>query len=114
MRTAEAAFEAVLERAGASLKRDAVDTRIINETRTGTATFGNGLLGNSLGPRDWPVLNSLPPAFRTNRGTPNDDGIPDAWKIANKLPLNQNMANRYSLSNVYTNLEMYLNSLVEW
>jgi hypothetical protein len=114
LRTAEEAYELVLERAGASLRRDAVDIRVINETRTGTSTFGNnGLITSQNQVGGWPVLNSLPPDPRHLRGTANDDGIPDWFKIKHRLPLGQNMANRYSLSPYYTNLEMYLNSLVE-
>jgi hypothetical protein len=85
----------------------------VHETRTGTAPFGrNGHIDSQTDVGGWPTLNSEPPAFRTNKGTPLDDGIPDVWKIAHGLPVNQNVANLYNLSNVYTNLEIYLNSLV--
>ena len=114
LQTAHEAYETVLARAGASLKRDAVDTRIINEVHNGIFTFGrNGHIDSQTDVGGWPTLNSEPPAFRTNKGIPLDDGIPDAWKIAHGLPINQNVANLYNLSNIYTNLEMYLNSLVE-
>ena len=37
--TAQKAYELVLKYAGCSLKRDDIDTRIVEETRTGTAQF---------------------------------------------------------------------------
>jgi len=113
MRSAEEAFEVVTERAGASLRRDAVDTRVIGEVRAGNATFGNGLVQGDVIPGGLPVLQSEPPAPRFLRGTANDDGIPDWFKIQHRLPLTQNMANRYSISPYYTNLEMYLNYIVQ-
>ncbi|MCL2028090.1 MAG: pectate lyase, partial [Bacteroidales bacterium] len=119
--TAEEAYEQVLDKAGASHVRDAVDIRVVNEVRNRLAparasVSGGGTRAGMIDSQEdvggWSPLNSLPPAPRTLKGTANDDGIPDAWKIANGLPLNQNMANRYNLSNIYTNLEVYLNSLV--
>ena len=41
------------------------------------------------------------------------DGIPDSWEIEKGLnPNNASDGKKYSLSNEYTNLEVYLNQLV--
>lgn len=53
--TALTAFEKVLEFAGASLKRDAHDTRIVEETRNGTAAFRGLSPYNGLGTVTYPA-----------------------------------------------------------
>ncbi len=112
--TAVQAYEAVLAQGGASLKRDAVDTRIINEVRTGTATYGGafganrGIIDTQTSVGGWPTLNSLPAPTDTDK-----DGMPDAWE--NQQGLNPNLATDRNLNTSpdgYTNLELYLNSLV--
>lgn len=112
--TAEQAYEAVLNFAGASLQRDAVDTRVVNEVRTGTATY-NGSVTNYAGIIDsqadvggWPVLNSLPGPTDTD-----GDGMPDEWERDRKLDPNKANANGKDLSTGYDNIEVYLNSLVK-
>jgi HSP20 family molecular chaperone IbpA len=42
---AEDAYKAVLKHAGASKKRDDVDTRIVKEVKTGKATYKGGVTG---------------------------------------------------------------------
>lgn len=108
------AYTAVLESAGASLHRDAIDRRIVEETQKGTYTF-EGSHGSSLGiidqPSDvggWPAYASEPAPADTD-----GDGMPDVWEQAHGLdPTNANDGPRYQLSPDYTNLEVYLNSLV--
>ena len=88
--------------------------RIVEEVRTGTATYG-GQTGEGLGIIDsqqtvggWPTLNSLTAPTDTDF-----DGMPDAWETSNGL--NYNYAadrNGYDLDSNYTNLEVYINSLV--
>jgi pectate lyase len=110
----EDAFADVLEHAGASLWRDAVDTRILEEVSTGTATYG-GSYGESLGIIDtqatiggWPELES-----GTAPADSDNDGMPNAWET--EKGLNPNDASdgvQHTLDQAYTNLEVYLNSLV--
>lgn len=108
--SAEDAYEQVLLNAGASLYRDPIDTRIVEEVREGKATYGNkGLIDTQEQVGGFPDL--------TQTGvTPVDsdgDGMPDEWETANGLnPNKKNDANKYTLSKEYTNIEMYINSLV--
>lgn len=115
LQKAEKAYDMVLQYAGAFLKRDSVDLRIINEVKTGTAKFGKWFDGGGKGIIDsqeqvggWPELKTLPTPMDTDC-----DGMPDEWEKKNK-PLNPAFldGSGYSLSTHYSNLEVYLNSLV--
>ncbi len=126
--SAEKAYEKVVAYAGASLYRDAVDSRIAEETKTGTATY-TGAISKTKGIID--VVNdpegtidettvSYPDLVSETRPEGYDtdgDGMPDAWEIANGL--NPNDASDAVLKTLdtekgwYTNLEVYLNSIVE-
>jgi len=112
---AQTAFELVLENAGAVLpKRDLVDQRIIEEVRTGTATYG-GVLGTHSGIIDsqsdvggWPVLKSEIAPLDSDV-----DGMPDSWEVAEGLdPDNPEDRNGDKNRDGYTNLENYLNGLI--
>jgi hypothetical protein len=112
--SADSAFVSVLSKAGASLSRDEVDQRIVQEVRTGRITYKGsktGLLGIIDSQKDvggWPELKSLPAPKDSDR-----DGIPDAWEIAHGLDPNRRDDRFFDLHPDYTNLEVYLNSLVE-
>lgn len=112
--TAEQAYEAVLDFAGASFKRDAVDVRVVNEVRTGTTTYSGsvtglpGIIDNQDDAGGWPALESTEPPVDTD-----GDGMPDAWEIEMKLDPNTANANGRDLSTAYDNIEVYLNSLVK-
>jgi hypothetical protein len=104
----------VLKNAGASLVRDAVDSRIIHEIRTGTAKFGRSFGGGGKGIIDsqkdvggWPELKSRPAPADTD-----GDGMPDDWERSNGLDP-KNPADGPVAKDVggYTNVERYLNSL---
>ena len=101
----ETTYRIVLERAGASLVRDAVDLRVVAGVKDGT----NKLINSQTQVGGWPELKSKPALADTDK-----DGMPDKWEAANKLNLaDPNDRNLYTLSKTYTNLEVYLNSLVE-
>ncbi len=112
--TAEQAYDAVLLYGGASYKRDAVDTRIMNEVKNGTATYNGsktgykGIIDSQTDVGGWPVLQSFTPLKDTD-----GDGMPDDWEIANKLDPNKANANGRELSTGYDNIEVYINSLVK-
>lgn len=114
--TAEAAYETVLAKAGCSLRRDAIDTRIASEVRNGTATYSKGSNGSTGGLIDSPSdVGGYP---QLNAGTlPTDtdrDGIPDEWEDSHGLDkIDYNDGRICSLDKQYTNLEVYMNSLVQ-
>lgn len=111
---AETAYLKILDYAGASISRDAVDQRAVHDTRTGTVTITDGGKGSTNGYIDtqeaaggWPVLKSLP--------APEDsdaDGMPDAWELARGLdPDDSADGNKDRDQDGYTNIEEYINSL---
>lgn len=112
--TAQKAYELVLNYAGASLVRDALDERIVSEVRNGTFTY-EGSNGSTKGIIDsqndvggWPVLNSSEPPVDSS-----GDGMPDDWKISKGLNPETADANGHQLHSGYENIEIYLNSLIE-
>jgi pectate lyase len=102
--SAEEAFELVLQKVGATLpKRDPVDARIVADARNGTGKIINS--EKEVG--GWPVYTSSEPLADTD-----NDGLPDEWIKARGLPSNNpNLANALTADG-YTQLEVYLNSLV--
>lgn len=114
--TAYEAFEHVVAQAGAILpKRDAIDSRIVHETVTGTVTY-DGAYGDMLGIIDsqetvggWPALESADAPADTDR-----DGMPDAWEDDMGLNRDDPADRNGDLDgDGYTNLEEYLNELVD-
>lgn len=110
--TAEAAYTDVLKYAGASLVRDAVDLRIIEETRKGIFTYRgsrgseNGLIDSQEDVGGWPDLKSGEVLKDTD-----GDGMPDEWELRHGLDSGKDDSALYTLDKEYTNIEVYLNSL---
>jgi hypothetical protein len=112
--SAEEAFDLVLKQAGASLSRDAVDSRIVNEVRSGTAQFGatydgggKGIIDSQADVGGWPELKSLPAPPDTD-----GDGMPDEWEQSQGFdPKNADDGSLDRNGDGYTNVEDYLNSL---
>ena len=136
---ATTAYEKVLAYAGASLVRDAVDTRYMEEARTGTTTYNGdvayvdangkkyatsgtkGILDfiNDPNGTEEPKTASFPALAqvkRTDNFDTDGDGMPDEWEKANGLdPNDPEDGALYTIDTErgwYTNLEVYLNSLV--
>ena len=124
--SAEMAFQQVLTYAGASLHRDAVDTRYMQEAADGTATY----TGTAAKTGDGKTITHRPGIidFVKDQGgyelesvtrpegfDTDGDGMPDEWEKANGLDPNTNDAAEYTLDKIgfYTNVEVYCNSLVE-
>lgn len=116
------AYLLVLSQAGATLpKRDAVDERIVNDVRTGTATcegptykqrkrvrdnaVKSGIIDTPADAGGWPVLQSLPAPQDSDH-----DGMPDAWELAHGLDPNNPQDGAQLSASGYTNLEDYLNA----
>ena len=119
--SAAEAYEKVLAYVGASLYRDEIDARYMEEAKTGTATY-KGSITNSPGIID--KVSDVKGYTEENFGTStrpadfdtDNDGIPDEWEKANGLnPNDASDALTYSLDKkgYYTNIEVYANSLVE-
>jgi pectate lyase len=112
--TAEEAYVKVREYAGACLKRDSYDQRIVNETSNGTYSSvgsrgsASGLIDSQNDVGGWPALSSI--LFPQNT---SGDGIPDDWKIQVGLDPATYQATGKNLSTAYDNLEVYINSLVK-
>ena len=113
--SALAAFEKVVEFAGASLARDTLDRRIAREVKTGTLTFPdggngskNGLIDTQSAVEGWPLLTSLPAPVDSD-----NDGMPDHWEVSNSLdPYSPVDAQLTTVDGRYPNIEVYINTLV--
>lgn len=120
--SAATAFDKVMSYCGASLYRDDVDSRYMEEARTGTATY-KGSVTNESGLIDIVAdvngytEDNFPSETRPEGFDTDLDGMPDEWETANGLdPNNPDDANLYTLDTEkgwYTNVEVYINSLVE-
>jgi hypothetical protein len=123
------AYEYVLANAGASLPmRDAVDTRIVKQVRTGKIdhvadgvlpatqsyvkrrlpgdSYKKGIISDIAQVGGYPEYSGKP-YIDTDK-----DGIPDAWESKNGLN-SKNASDAAKISkNGYANIEVYLNSLV--
>jgi len=98
------AYNSVLAKAGASLARDAVDSRVVDEVMK-----GKGAIINSEKDRGgWPVYKGKPAQKDTD-----NDGMPDSWEKQNGLnPNTPDDRNGDKDKDGYTNLEEYLNSII--
>lgn len=121
--TPDQAFEKVLAYAGASLSRDALDAMIVDEAKNNTAaSTGSGQrkgfintqydivypAGTSDASTGFPLLKEETTTQKDSDG----DGMPDDWEIANGLDPNDVSDGNKIGKDGYTNLEIYLNSLV--
>lgn len=131
---ARVAFERVTDYAGCSLSRDKLDARIVEETRTGTARFEGQNEHNGLA--EWKsegypkkgIIDSQDDVIAPGESSAwpellqgivlkdsDNDGMPDEWEKKNGLDANNpadGNAKTLDPKGQYTNLEMYMNSLV--
>ncbi len=106
--TAETAYEAVLEKSGATLpKRDAVDTRVIETVRTGIPTTETGIINNVDEVGGYPTLTFDPNQVPVDS---DGDGMPDEWEKKHGLdPNDPSDGAKDADGDGYTNIEEYLN-----
>lgn len=117
------AYSLVLEHAGCSFpNRDAVDKRIIDDVRNGTATcegkvyrsmektqckdMKSGIIDTQSDTGGWPELKSLPAPRDSDH-----DGMPDEWEREHGLDPDNALDRNLMTSSGYTALEVYINSL---
>ncbi|WP_300798006.1 pectate lyase [uncultured Alistipes sp.] len=116
------AYERVLAYVGASLRRDAVDTRVISDARAGKATYtgSNGSTGGLIDTQEdvggWPVLTATDEEIARAATDTDGDGIPDYYEEL--LGLDKNDASDAAAKTLdpqglYSNLEVYLHYLVK-
>ena len=119
--SAATAYEKITTYCGASLYRDEVDERYMNELISGTATY-SGSVTKKPGRIDLVsdcngyTEANFPTGSREAGFDSDNDGIPDAWETVNGLnPSDASDAKTYTLDakGWYTNLEVYANSLVQ-
>ncbi|HMO33449.1 MAG TPA: pectate lyase [Lacibacter sp.] len=108
------AFTAVLQHAGASWRRDTLDARIIRDVKNSAGRIidvqGGFPHGTSYEQSRvaWPYLNRQSPPSDADA-----DGMPDDWEQQHGLnPLNRYDAAEHQLHPHYTNIEVYINSIV--
>ena len=111
--SARRAYLAVLKNAGATLPgRDAVDERIISETRSGKCAYGDsygpgtGIVDSQNSVGGWPLLKTY------NVQPDNDrDGMTDAWELKRGLNPSDPSDRNLIAKSGYTMLEEYINGL---
>ncbi|WP_321330774.1 pectate lyase [uncultured Bacteroides sp.] len=109
--TAAQAYQTVLAYAGASLHRDAIDTRIVSDVENGKYTYEgsngstNGLIDSQTDCGGYITYQSA-----TKPSDSDNDGIPDEWAARN-LPSGKSFKDVDATSG-YSYLELYINSLV--
>ncbi|MEJ6980909.1 pectate lyase [Pedobacter sp. P351] len=110
--TAQKAYDLVLQYAGASFRRDIVDSRVTQEVRNGVSVSGkanNGIIDSQNDVGGWPELKSAPAPADSDK-----DGIADVWERKNGLsPDDPSDSRKMQAKSFYTNIEIYLNSLIK-
>lgn len=108
--TPQEAYRKVLEQAGCSLVRDDYDNEIISQIKRGVSPYGNnGFIDTPAQAGGWPELRK-----GTSLLDSDDDGMPDEWEKKHHLnPQDASDASSFTLNRYYTNVEMYMNSLIE-
>ncbi len=105
IKRAEEAYDLVLERAGATLpRRDAVDARVVHDVKNGTGR----IINNEWEVGGFPEMESEEPPTDSDH-----DGMPDEWEIANSLDPDNAEDGKLITESGYSNLELYLHSLVD-
>ncbi|WP_353132871.1 pectate lyase [Pseudopedobacter sp.] len=113
--SAEDAYQSILKYVGASFSRDTLDKRLIEDVIRGKGKIidvqGGHPHGTSyeMSKTAWPTFKKYTPYTDSD-----NDGIPDSWEKANGLnPKDASDAVKFDVKGSgYTNIEIYLNSLV--
>ena len=111
IQTARDAYKTILARAG-TINRDSVERRVIREVKNGTATFkaSHGTWG--IIDKSYEAEGYMPYAKVASPVDTDNDGMPDAWELANGLNPNNPEDRNLRTPEGYTALEVYLASLM--
>jgi len=116
---AATAYEKILSYCGASLYRDAEDTRYMEEATNGTATYTGSVTGQK-GiidlVSDVGGYTAIESTTRPEGWDTDQDGMPDEWEKAHGLdPEDASDGKTFTLDQRgwYSNVEVYINSIVE-
>lgn len=105
--TPEDAYKIVIAQAGASLRRDAIDSRIVGYV---TSLGKTGKIINTVAETGGqPQVTEMHSNLKDRDG----DGIPDKWETANHLNPSNPADAQIVNTDGYSNLETYLNSLIK-
>jgi len=108
--SAEEAYVQVVDAVGASLWRDVIDQRVLDElaSRTGSIINSQDVYRDAFG--ILPGIDDLPTILRAAKWDTDQDGMPDVFEAAHGLnasdPADRNLTTLSPLG--YTNLEVYL------
>lgn len=107
--TPKNAYKKILKNVGCSFKRDSYDKSIIEQVDLGIARDGDkGMIDSPNDVGGWPVLKKGISIVDSDK-----DGMPDSWEKKNKLDyLNSADALSFTIDKSYTNLEVYMNTLL--
>jgi pectate lyase len=110
------AYQSILTRVGAVLPlRDTLDQRIVSDVRNRTGRMIDVQGGYPHGTAYEQTINAWP-ALRSSPGPLDSDadGMPDTWEKSNGLnPNDPSDASAVKLHKFYSNIEVYINSLVK-
>lgn len=104
------AYHKILKEVGCSFSRDMYDKEVLRQVKKGLGTFGlKGIINSPKEVGGWPVLKVGKPLRDTDA-----DGMPDVWERWYGLNADDaSDASTYTLDKNYTNIEIYLNGLLE-
>ncbi|WP_313581462.1 pectinesterase family protein [Chishuiella sp.] len=106
--TAQETLQLVTKYAGASLKRDEVDNRLINYLTNGYPKNISGIINSQNEVGGFPILNSKITNIDSDK-----DGLPDDWEKANNLKIGIKNGSNFDLSSQYSNIEVYAESILD-
>jgi hypothetical protein len=113
MESAKQAYSAILNKVGASYKRDTLDQRLIQDVILGKGRIIDVQGGFQHGTpfeqtvQAWPTLKPGTILLDSDQ-----DGMPDVWEQSKGLNPTISNAAAFDLSKEYTNIEVYLNTLL--
>ena len=111
IQSATDAYNATLAKVG-TINRDSVERRIIREVTNGTSTFKASLGTWGIIDKSYNAEGYIPYAAAVYPIDTDNDGMPDAWELANGLDPNNPDDRNLKTPQGYTALEVYLASLM--